>query len=117
METLKDLFKTNTHMRSEFKKNIFEIDDNAKVLQIIKNRMKIGKDRYGHGIRTWDDTRSFGTTYNSWAEMALEEFIDGLVYLSASMIRLERLKNTSYNKFQVNDDIIINDVRKTYKTY
>ena len=35
--------------------------------------MKLGLERYGHGLQIHDDTRQWGTKENSWAEMALEE--------------------------------------------
>ena len=63
-------------------------DDNEKILNIIKERMELGIERYGHGIRTNDDTRNWGTKENSWAEMALEEVLDGMVYMAAQIIRI-----------------------------
>jgi len=50
--------------------------------------MELGVERYGHGIRTDDDTRKWGTKENSWAEMALEEILDGMVYMAAQIIRV-----------------------------
>ena len=50
--------------------------------------MKIGIERYGHGLRIHDDTRQWGTKENSWEEMALEEVLDGLVYTASAILRL-----------------------------
>ncbi len=36
-------------------------DDNEEILDIIKQRMEVGLKRYGHGLRTADDTRQWGT--------------------------------------------------------
>lgn len=57
------------------------------LLQRIQDRMKLGRERYGHGVRVSDDTRQWGTVRNSWAEMCEEEIIDGVIYISANMIR------------------------------
>lgn len=57
------------------------------LLKRIQDRMKLGRERYGHGVRVSDDTRQWGTTRNSWAEMCEEEIIDGVIYISANMIR------------------------------
>ena len=48
-------------------------DDNEEILKIITERMELGLKRYGHGLRTGDDTRQWGTKDDSWEEMALEE--------------------------------------------
>jgi hypothetical protein len=50
-------------------------------------RLGVGRKRYGHGVRVRDDTREWGTKENSWIEMALEEFIDGAIYVVADFIR------------------------------
>ena len=55
-------------------------DDNGEILDIIKQRMEVGLERYGHGLRTADDTRQWGTAEDSWEEMALEEALDGMIY-------------------------------------
>lgn len=54
----------------------------------MEERLKIGKERYGHGVRSWDDTTEWGTSKNSWLEMAREEFYDGIIYLLAEYIRV-----------------------------
>ena len=35
-------------------------DDNEKILELIQERMAIGEERYGHGIRKNDDTTHNG---------------------------------------------------------
>ena len=67
-------------------------DDNEEILKIITERMELGLKRYGHGLRTGDDTRQWGTKDDSWEEMALEEALDGMVYLAASILRITRAR-------------------------
>lgn len=57
------------------------------VLKRIQDRMELGRSRYGHGVRISDDTRQWGTMRDSWAEMCEEEIIDGLIYISANLLR------------------------------
>lgn len=59
----------------------------------IKERMELGIKRYGHGVRVDDDTTEWGTKKNSWMEMADEELLDGLVYVTADYIRVHRHKD------------------------
>jgi hypothetical protein len=63
-------------------------DDNKRILDLIQERMAIGEERYGHGIRKNDDTTQWGTKIDSWAEMGLEEALDLTIYLSAQLIRI-----------------------------
>ena len=44
-------------------------------------RLDIGKKRYGHGVIVNSDTRNWGTPENSWIDMALEEFLDAIIYM------------------------------------
>jgi hypothetical protein len=67
-------------------------DDNRAILDTIKERMKIGEKRYGHGIRIHDDTRQWDTEQDSWIEMALEEVLDLALYLAAQIHRIESLR-------------------------
>lgn len=92
---------TNSHLK---------MDENWHIIQLLKARMKLGAERYGHGLRVYDDTRQYGTQEDSWEEMGLEEMLDGLVYLSAAIIRRDREKR--YNSHQTNDDIIYDQYRK-----
>lgn len=63
-------------------------DDNERIIGLIKQRMALGVERYGHGLRKNDDTTQWGTKKDSWNEMALEEVLDGMIYLAAQLIRL-----------------------------
>ncbi|MDB4588590.1 hypothetical protein N9095_01280 [bacterium] len=56
------------------------------VLDEVLGRLELGRKRYGHGVRANDDTRTWGTSKNSWMEMAREEFLDALVYITADYI-------------------------------
>lgn len=62
-------------------------DDNQRILDTIKERMIVGQERYGHGMRIQDDTKQYGTKTDSWTEMGLEEILDLVIYLSAQIIR------------------------------
>ena len=42
------------------------------LVEFVRNRQAVGLEKYGHGVRRDDDTRSFGTTTDSWYEMAQE---------------------------------------------
>ena len=72
-------------------------DDNKEILHLIESRMGIGHERYGHGIRINDDTTTWGTSEDSWEEMALEEILDGMVYTAAAIMRLQN-KRKGLNK-------------------
>lgn len=67
-------------------------DHNEQVMELLKERLAIGRKRYGHGIRAHDDTRQWGTKSNSWTEMGLEEVLDLSLYLSAQIIRIRELE-------------------------
>tara|TARA_Y100001972_G_C7377778_1_gene198209 strand:- start:204 stop:449 length:246 start_codon:yes stop_codon:yes gene_type:complete len=67
---------------------IEEVDDNPKILKLIKERLDIGVERYGHGLRHGDDTRQWGTKTDSWTEMGLEEALDMTLYLACQIIRI-----------------------------
>ena len=66
-------------------------DQNDEILKLIKERMDLGLKRYGHGVQVNDDTRQWGTKKDNWSEMALEEVLDGMIYMAAQIIRI--LKN------------------------
>ena len=42
-------------------------------------------------IRDSDDTTQWGTKKDNWSEMALEEILDGMIYMAAQILRI--LKN------------------------
>ena len=55
----------------------------------LRDRLALGRERYGHGVRIGDDTREWGTKEDSWMEMAHEEFLDGIIYVVADYLRKE----------------------------
>lgn len=63
-------------------------DDNERILELIQQRLAIGEERYGHGVRKNDDTTQWGTKTDSWTEMGLEEALDLTIYLSAQLLRI-----------------------------
>ena len=56
-------------------------------MDLITERLAFGKEKYGHGVRVTDDTTTWGTPVNSWMHMALEEYLDGIIYVVADYIR------------------------------
>ena len=56
-------------------------------MEKLEARLELGFKRYGHGVRVNDDTREWGTKDNSWMEMAEEEFLDAIIYVTADYIR------------------------------
>ena len=54
---------------------------------LILGRLNLGKSKYGHGVRVCMDTMSWGTPRDSWMHMAIEEFLDALIYTAADYIR------------------------------
>ena len=69
-------------------------DDNEEIMELIRQRLELGRERYSHGVRVDDDTREWGTKDNDWELMAIEEVMDGLVYAAAAIIRLRRRKDS-----------------------
>ena len=59
------------------------------IRDLVSERLNLGKSKYGHGVRTHMDTTTWGTqkTKDSWLEMAIEEYLDALVYTAADYIR------------------------------
>jgi hypothetical protein len=68
-------------------------------MEDIKARLELGKSKYGHGVRVNMDTTTWGTPKNSWMEMAKEEFLDALVYVTADYIVKGR-KDTSVSDME-----------------
>ena len=60
----------------------------------IKTRLNLGRSKYGHGVRVNDDTMTWGTPKDSWMEMAREEFLDGIIYVTADYIKGHREAKT-----------------------
>lgn len=75
-----------------------EANDNARIIEIIKERMAVGIERYGHGLRVEDNTTQWGTKQDSWLEMGLEEVLDNLIYIAAAMLRIENERNLLQQK-------------------
>jgi len=63
------------------------------IKQRLTERMKLGVERYGHGVRPDDDTRQWGTTKNDWFEMAEEELLDAIMYINADYQREYGVEN------------------------
>lgn len=53
---------------------------NSEIISLIKKRLEKGKREYGHQINVYDG--------RDWIEETLEETLDGLVYLTAELIKL-----------------------------
>jgi hypothetical protein len=60
-------------------------------------RLELGKTKYKHGVRVDNDTMTWGTQKNSWMEMANEEFLDGIIYVTADYIRRHRENGSTMN--------------------
>lgn len=67
-------------------------DDNDEIMNLLKSRLDLGKERYNHGVRVDDDVTEYGPENNDWELMALEEALDGMIYSAAAIIRLRRKK-------------------------
>ena len=65
-------------------------DDNAEIMDLLKKRLVLGKERYGHGVIVDSDTREYGTEDDNWETMMMEEALDGMIYAAAQLIRLRR---------------------------
>ena len=70
------------------------VDDNKEIMELIEARLNLGRERYGHGVKVNDNTENYGTPSNNWEEMALEEVLDGMIYMTAQILRIRRAKNT-----------------------
>lgn len=68
---------------------------NEEIIELLKDRLKIGFDRYGHGVRPMDDTTTWGTERDSWIEMGLEEALDLSIYLGAAILRIRHLEDSA----------------------
>lgn len=76
------------------------LDDNPELLDILRERLALGADRYGHGLRTEDDTTQWGTKEDSWAEMGLEEILDMTIYLACALLRVRRYEEEARAELQ-----------------
>ena len=70
-------------------------DDNEEILNLLKDRLKLRRERYGPWGSLNDDTTQWGTPSNDWELMAIEEVLDGLIYSAAAIIRLRRMKDVN----------------------
>ena len=75
------------------------MDDNQEIMELLKGRLQLGKKSYGHGVIVDQNTKDFGTKTNDWNEMFLEEMLDGMIYITASIIKhkREKFKCNEYN--------------------
>jgi len=67
-------------------------DDNDEIMRLLSERLALGRQRYGHGMRVDEDPTQYGVASNDWELMALEELLDGLIYTTAGIIRHMRRK-------------------------
>ena len=74
-----------------------DYDDNKEIMELIESRLELGKRSYGHGVRVNENTEQYGVPSNNWEEMALEEILDGMIYMTAQILRLRRRKS-QHNK-------------------
>lgn len=74
-------------------------DDNEEIMQLLHERLQLGRKTYGHGVIVDQDTRKHGTPDNDWELMALEELLDGLIYTTAAIIRHRRQKKLNLKKY------------------
>jgi hypothetical protein len=84
-------------------------------------RLEIGLKRYGHGVIVDSDTREWGTPENSWINMAVEEFLDGIIYVVADYIRKGRESEAGmsdlekrYGPREADDNGLIMFITKNY---
>lgn len=89
----------NVMIRTILERAIPSIDKRDELLQMVDKRLDFGKKKYGHGVRVFSDINEYKTDWNKdikdmdWTTMAIEEALDGLVYLAAEMIRHPEKQN------------------------
>ena len=57
---------------------------NSEIISMIKDRLEKGKRQYGDQINIYDG--------RDWIQETLEEVLDGLVYLTNYLLRLDEMK-------------------------
>ena len=57
------------------------------LIDLLIERLELGRAHYGHGLRVDDNTTDYGTPVNSWLHMALEEYLDAYIYVLCDYIR------------------------------
>ena len=85
-------YSTNTSSYVLIDKGKSKLDDNNEIIELLHERLKLGKTRYGHGVIVNADTRDYGTADNNWETMMMEEALDGMIYSAAQLIRLKRAR-------------------------
>ena len=105
------LIKKYTKIDEETHNNI-KTDDNDEIMKLLKERLELGKKRYGHGVRVNQNTQDFGTQEDDWELMALEEMLDGLIYTTASIIRYRRKKKDQDSDIPNQDSKKINILKQ-----
>ena len=87
------------------------------ITEQIVGRLEIGKKRYGHGVIVDSDTREWGTPKNSWIDMAVEEFLDAIIYVIADYIRQgrERQKVDEREHDEPDDNKLIMHILKNHE--
>jgi hypothetical protein len=69
---------------------ISNLDDNERILKLLKERLALGYKKYGHGMRIAENTeKEYGMSTDSWLHMQLEELLDGMIYLTAATLRIQ----------------------------
>lgn len=78
--------------------------------KLVLERLKLGKQKYGHGVRVDMDTVTWGTKKNAWLEMAREEFLDAVVYVIADYIaqgrKSEKLMSVMEMNYYLKDEFL-----------
>ena len=94
------------------KKKSLPTDDNEEIIRLIKDRMSLGKQRYGHGVIIDEDTTKYGTNTDrpdlstlEWLQHLQEELMDGAVYierLKQDIAHIEKLPEgqEKYNEYR-----------------
>lgn len=55
-------------------------EEQRRIMSELQKRLDKGRREYGHGVRIRDPY--------DWREMALEEVLDGMVYIAAALLRI-----------------------------
>ena len=89
------MFNFSKFVRNALKRSTLPADpkmahDNPEIIELIEERLELGIQKYGHGVRAQENTQNFGTHDDTWVEMALEEVLDNLIYLTAEIIRIRQ---------------------------
>ena len=70
-----------------------------RVILPLKARLDMGRKKYGHGVCVDMDMSTFTQNgSDSWIEMAMEEFYDGIIYLNAAKLRCMKENNSNPDK-------------------